>query len=191
MDLFEAIEKRRTIRKFLAPPTERQIERLLEAGAMAPSAMDRKAWFVIMISDLETREKLGEIKRKLNATFTPDTEAGRAMLQVQKNAFSNSTSLMVYTHAPEPREEHRYDMGSAWLFIENLCLAAVAEGLGTQIFSYWGNAEKEVDQLLGVPDRFRQVSGVNVGVSHPDFKAPARGLKPKTKWIFRGKWPTE
>ena len=35
MDLLEAIEKRRTIRKFSAPPAEEQLERILEAGAKA------------------------------------------------------------------------------------------------------------------------------------------------------------
>ncbi len=189
MDVSEAIGKRRTIRKFSAPPTEQQIERLLTAGAMAPSAMDRKPWFVITVTDPQTREKLGDIKKKLNATFMPDTENGRALLQIQKNAFQNSTSLMVYTYGPEPEQDHRFDLGSAWLFIGTVCLEAAGQGLGTQIFSYWGDAEKEVDRLLCVPDIFRQVSGINVGVPHPDFKPPAKVFKPKVNWIFREKWP--
>ncbi len=187
MDISEAMGKRRTIRKFSAPPTEQQIERLLSAGAMAPSAMDRKPWFVITVTDPQTREKLGDIKKKLNATFMPDTENGKALLQIQKNAFHNSTSLMVYTYGPEPEQDHRFDL--AWLFIGTVCLEAAAEGLGTQIFSYWGDAEKEVDRLLCVPDSFRQVSGINVGVPHPDFKPPAKVFKPKANWIFREKWP--
>ncbi len=80
MDVSEAIGKRRTIRKFSAPPTEQQMERLLSAGAMAPSAMDRQPWFVITVTDPQTRERLGDIKKKLNAAFTPDTEKGRALL---------------------------------------------------------------------------------------------------------------
>ncbi len=189
MDISEVIGTRRTIRKFSAPPTGHQIERLLSAGAKAPSAMDRQAWFVITVTDPQTREKMGDIKKKLNATFTPDTESGRALLQIQKNAFRNSTSLMVYTYAPEPAQDHRFDLGSAWLFIGTVCLAAAAEGLGTQIFSYWGDAEKEVDRLLGVPEAFRQVSGINVGVPHPDFKPAPKVFKAKTKWVFRDKWP--
>lgn len=191
MDLWEAIEKRRTIRKFSAPPTEEQLERLLEAGAKAPSAGNRQAWFVIIISDPETKEKLGEIKKNLNATFTPDTETGRAMLHMQKDVFNNSTSLMFYTYAPEPTDPHRYDMGSVWLFVENLCLVAVSEGLGTQLFAYWDDAEEEVNQLLGVPDKYKQVIGVNIGVQHSDFKPPKKVLKSKSKWIFREKWAAD
>jgi nitroreductase len=191
MDLWETIEKRRTIRKFSAPPTEEQLDRLLEAGAKAPSAGNRQAWFVIIINAPGTREKLGEIKKTLNATFTPDTETGRAMLQMQKDVFNNSTSLMFYTYAPEPDDPHRYDMGSAWLFVENLCLAAVSEGLGTQLFAYWDDAEEEVNRVLGVPDKYKQVIGVNVGIPDPAFRPATKVLKSKSKWIFREKWPAD
>ncbi|NIS22465.1 nitroreductase family protein [candidate division KSB1 bacterium] len=191
MDLWETIEKRRTIRKFSASPTEEQLDRLLEAGAKAPSAGNRQAWFVIIVNAPETRAKLGEIKKNLNATFTPDTEKGRTMLQMQKDVFNNSTSLMFYTYAPEPDDPHRYDMGSAWLFVENLCLAAVSEGLGTQLFAYWDDAEEEVNQVLGVPEKYKQVIGVNVGVPDPAFKPATKVLKSKSKWIFRENWPAD
>ena len=190
MDLWEVIENRRTIRNFSAPPTEQQLDRLLNAAAKAPSAHNRQAWFVVIVNNSETKEKLGEIKKNLNAAFTPDTEKGRAMLQRQKDVFKNSTSVMIYTFAPEPKDEHRYDMGSAWLFVGNLCLAAVPEGLGAQIFSYWGDAEQAVNQLLGVPNKYQQVSGVNIGVPHPDFEPSTKVLKPKSKWIYREGWPT-
>jgi nitroreductase len=189
MDVFEAIGKRRTIRKFSAPPSEQQVERLLSAGAMSPSAMDRRPWFVVTVTDPQTREDLAEIKKRLNATFTPDTENGRALLKIQKNAFRHSTSLLVYTYAPEPAQDHRFDVGSAWLLIGTVCVAAAAEGLGTQIFSYWGEAENEVDRLLGVPEGFRQVSGINIGVPDPDVKPPAKAIKPLARWVFRERWP--
>ena len=184
MDIYEAIEKRRTIRRFKAPPTEDQLEHLLSAGAKAPSAGNRQAWFVVIINDPKTKEQMGEIKRKINAAFTPDTEGGRERLQAQKDAFRNCTSLMFYTYAPEPHDEHRYDMGSAWLFIENFCLSAVMEGLGTQIVAYWEEGEKEVDRLLKVPEKYKQVSCVNVGIPDPHYKPKQKVFKPTEKWIF-------
>ena len=191
MDLLEVIEKRRTIRKFSAPPTEQQIERVLEAGSKAPSAGNKQAWFVIIVNNHDTREKLGEIKRKLSFTFLPDTEETRIRAQMQKEVFNDCTSLVFYTYAPEPDDEHRYDMGSAWLFVENLCLTAVSEGLGTQLFAVWGDAEGELNELLGVPDRFKYVVGVNIGVPHPDYKPSTKVLKPQSEWIFQEKWPME
>ncbi len=191
MELWQVIEKRRTIRKFSAPPTVQQLERVLEFGARAPSAGNRQAWFVVVVNDSKTRERMGEIKKNLNAAFTPDTEKGRDMLRIQKDAFNNCTSLVFYTYAPEPSDPHRYDMGSVWLLIENLCLAAAEDGLGTQIVAFWDDAEKEVDQLLGIPEKYRQVVGVNIGVPHPNYQPPAKVLKSKSKWIFKETWPRD
>jgi nitroreductase len=188
MELWDVFEKRRTIRKFSLPPSEEQLKRLLKAGSLAPSAGNRQAWFVVIVSDPATREKLGTIKHTQNAAFTPDTEKGRALLEAQREVFRNSTSLMVYTFAPAEKDPHRYDMGSAWLFVENFCLAAVPEGLGTQMFAYWDDFEKEVNRMLGVPDEYRQVIGINVGVPHPEYTPPVKMYKGESKWVFRETW---
>lgn len=188
MELWDVFEKRRTIRKFFSPPSEEQLKRLLKAGSLAPSAGNKQAWFVVVINDPATIEKLGTIKHTQNAAFTPDTEKGRALLQAQKEVFRNSTSLIVYTFAPEEKDPHRYDLGSAWLFVENFCLAAIPEGLGTQMFAYWDDFEKEVNHILGVPDKYKQVIGINVGVPHPDHKPPQKVYKAESKWIFQETW---
>jgi nitroreductase len=189
MDFWKVIEDRRTIRKFTAPPTAEQLDRLLEAGAKAPSAGNKQAWFVVVITDPDVRRRLGEIKWKINTAFTPDTERGRALLQAQKDVFVDSTALMFYTFAPEPGDPHRYDLGSVWMMMENISLAAVPMGLATQIFTYWDTAEAEVNRLLAAPEKYRQVAGMNIGVPHPDFQPAAKVFKTKLKWIFREKWP--
>lgn len=191
MELWEVFEKRRTIRRFVAPPGEAQLQRLLRAGSLAPSAGNKQAWFVVVITDAATRERLAAIKHTENAAFTADTERGRALLAAQREVFGNSTSLMVYTFAPEERDPHRYDLGSAWLFAANLCLAALPEGLGTQMFAYWDEYEREVDRLLGVPARYRQVIGINVGVPDPAYAPPAKLYKNEAGWIFRETWKAE
>jgi len=56
-----------------------------------------------------------------------------------------------YTFASEPDDPHRYDLGSVWMLMENVSLAAVPMGLGTQIFTYWNEAETEVDRRIDSP----------------------------------------
>jgi len=189
MDLWKVIEDRRTIRRFAAPPTTEQLDRLLEAGAKAPSAGNKQAWFVVVITDPAVRRRLGEIKWQINVVYSPDTERGRALLQAQKDVFVDSTALVFYTFAPEPDDPHRYDMGSVWMMMENISLASVAMGLGSQIFTYWDEAEVEVNRLLEVPEKYRQVAGMNIGRPHPDFQPATKVFKSKSKWIYRGKWP--
>jgi nitroreductase len=162
MDLRAAIEKRRTIRRFIAPPTEEQLERILEAGAKAPSAGNKQAWFVVVVTEQETIHHLGRIKKRILLKYFPDTEKGQAMLQQQEKAFNNCTTLMVYSYAPEEKDQHRYDMGSAWLFVGNLCLAALEENLGTQIVAFWEDGEEEIDDMLDIPSKYRQCTAVNI-----------------------------
>lgn len=188
MDLRAAIEKRRTIRRFIAPPTEEQLERLLEAGSKAPSAGNKQAWFVVVLTEQETRQRLGKIKKRIMLRYFPDTEESRIRLDRQVKAFNNCTTLMVYSYAPEEKDPHRYDMGSAWLFVENLCLTALEENLGTQIVAFWEDGEEEIDKMLGVPSKYRQCAAVNIGVPDPSYKPPEKVFKPKSKWVFREKW---
>ena len=189
MDLIAAIEKRRTIRRFAAPPTDEQLQRILEAGALAPSAGNKQAWFVVVIKDEKTIHRLGEIKRRILVDYFPKTDKGREMLQEQQDAFDRCTTILVYSYAPEEKDPHRYDMGSAWLFVENVCLAALEENLGTQIVAFWSDGEEEIDRMLGVPPQYKQCTSVNIGVPDPDYQPPQKVLKPPSKWIFQEKWP--
>jgi nitroreductase len=189
MDLMTAIESRRTTRRFVGQPTEEQINRLLRAGSLAPSAGNKQAWFVVVVTDPAVTAQLGEIKKRQNAYMHDESEESQARLQVQRDAFNNCTSLVFYTYAPEIRDEHRYDMGSVWLLVENLCLAAVPEGLGSQIVAFWGETELDVNRLLGVPEKYRQVISVNVGVPDPSYQPPEKVIKSEAKWIFKEKWP--
>lgn len=69
------------------------------------------------------------------------------------------------------------------MLMENICLAAVAEGLGTRVVSFWDWAGGEVNKLLKVPEGKRQVSGINIGV--PDEELGPRVLKPQDEWVHR------
>jgi nitroreductase len=61
MEVCEAIAYRRSIRNYLDKPVEKEkIERVLEAGRLAPSAANMQEWHFIIVRDKELREKLTE-----------------------------------------------------------------------------------------------------------------------------------
>ena len=101
MDIWDAINFRRTIRKFSAPPTKEQLQRVLEAAGKAPSAGNRQAWFAVVVNDLNTKEKLAEYKLGLVPFRGPETDEARAQREAQTEVFKNCTTIIFYTYVPE------------------------------------------------------------------------------------------
>ncbi len=61
MDAFEAINTRRSIRKYQDRPVpEEHIQKMLSAAMMAPSAMNSQPWHFIVISDRQLLREIGE-----------------------------------------------------------------------------------------------------------------------------------
>ena len=56
--MLETIRNRRSVRQFTSDPvTQEQVEKLLEAGIMAPSAMNKQPWHFIVCRDREMMER--------------------------------------------------------------------------------------------------------------------------------------
>ena len=61
MDLFEAINNRRSIRKYKTDPVdEEKINRILEAGRWAPSWANTQCWRFIVVRDSQVKAKVAE-----------------------------------------------------------------------------------------------------------------------------------
>jgi nitroreductase len=61
MEFMEVIKKRRSIRNFKEEEVSKEdIEKILEAGQMAPSASNLQAWRYIVVTDADTRAKLAQ-----------------------------------------------------------------------------------------------------------------------------------
>ncbi len=87
MDLYEAIEKRRTIRIFKKGASEEQVRKILLAGSKAPSAGNRQSWEFIVIDDPKTIDRLGEIKYRLNRKFSPGP--GETQKEVERTSLKS------------------------------------------------------------------------------------------------------
>ena len=179
MDVYEAIDRRRTIRVFKKAATEEQLRRVILAGSKAPSAGNRQSWEFVTIDDSKIIEQIGEIKFKLNRKFTPgpgetqkDVE-DRALSQ--KKGFQNSSIVAVCTRSG--------DVGTGWLAVENMSLAAVAEGLGSNIISYWDEGKKEVEAILGLPEDYELTCVLKFGVPGGEGTPPKK--RPEFSWLHK------
>jgi nitroreductase len=179
MDIYAAIEKRRTIRVYKKGATQRQLRKIILAGTKAPSGGNSQAWEFIVIDDPKIIDRLGEIKYQLNRTFTPETGETRKAVEdralFQKKSFEHATIVAVCS-----RRGHD---GDGWLCVENMSLAAVAEGLGTGIVFYWDEAQKEAEKLLRIPKKYFLVCVLKIGV--PGEVRGPRKLRPASSWLHR------
>jgi nitroreductase len=145
----EVLEKRRSIRKYKdAPIPKEKILKMLEAARIAPSASNRQPWHFIVVENKETIKKLAKQEWAAEA---PLMIVGLADQAASPNWCSN-------------------DLGIAF---EHLVLAATNLGLGTCWMGQTGR-EEMIKGLLGIPDNFKVVAVIPIGV--PD-EAP----KPKER----------
>ncbi|MDJ0764911.1 MAG: nitroreductase family protein [Myxococcota bacterium] len=170
MDVFEAINDRRSVRKFTAENVDdKDLQRMLEAGQMAPSWVNFQVWEIITVRDNSTKEKLA-------ATLSEKNPARRAV-----------ASAPVVLVACGRKGESGYKKGMAttvlgdWLmfdvalFLHNVTLAAHALGYGTVHVGLFDHVA--VAELLGVPDTVQVVELLPIGRPlDPPKKAPRRRL---------------
>jgi nitroreductase len=146
MEVLPEILKRRSVRSFTSQPVEKeQLERILEAARLAPSAKNRQEWRFVAIQKKETRQKMME------AAFGQDY-VGQAPLIV-----AVCTTNIDY-HMPNGQLSYPIDLSFAACHI---VLQAVHEGLGTCCITTFD--EQEVCDLLTIPFSMRVVLLILVG----------------------------
>ena len=182
MDVYEAIDKRRTVRFFKKTATEEQLRRIILAGSKAPSGGNRQPWEFILIDDPKIIDQLAELKYQLNRKFTPgegETQEDvdeRALKQ--KKGFQNASVVGVCTGAGQSV--------NGWLAVENMSLAAAAEGLGSNIISYWAAEKKEVEKALALPPDYELTCVLKFGVPAEEAVPPKR--RPEWSWLHKNKF---
>ena len=99
MDLYETIERRRTIRVFKAAATEEQLKKLILAGTKAPSAVNRQPWEFVIVDDPGLVEQIASIKYELTMKNALEDFEGVAALKEraldQKESFKNASIVAV------------------------------------------------------------------------------------------------
>jgi len=150
MDVFEAIAKRRSIRKYQDKDVDdKLIGVLLWAAAQAPSAGNLQDWRFIVVRDKKTKELLYNAALKQeHVKQAPVLIVVAADLEVQSLRYGKRGELV-------------YALEDCAAAIENILLAATALGLGT----CWIGAfdEEDVKNILRLPDFLRPIAIITVG----------------------------
>lgn len=174
MNIYEAINKRQSIRKYKPDPVSDDIlERILKAVQRAPSGKNGQPWRFIVVKDDTLRKALVPACR--DQAFIADAPVIIVGCAVEEESYPKQGGYM---------KSWSIDLGIAFT---HLMLAAAAEGLGT----CWIGAfeEDKVKQALNISDKFRVVGLTPLG--YPLELPPLRTRKPLSDIVFYNQAPTK
>ncbi|WP_413116375.1 nicotinate-nucleotide--dimethylbenzimidazole phosphoribosyltransferase [Streptomyces sp. CY1] len=167
------MRERRDIRNgFRSDPIPHEVLlRVLEAAHTAPSVGHSQPWDFVVIRSAETRRAMHELAMRQRDAYAKSLPKGRAkqFKELKVEAILETPVNIVVT--ADPTRGGRHTLGrhtqpqmapySSALAVENLWLAARAEGLGVGWVSFFD--EREMVRELGLPDHLEIVAYLCVG----------------------------
>ncbi|KAA0007449.1 MAG: nitroreductase family protein [Thermoplasmata archaeon] len=163
MEVKEAIEKRRSIRKYKSKDVELSIVgKLLYYANLAPSAGNLQARDFIIVDDKELKKKIAR------AAYNQEFVEEAPVLVV---FCANLKRIAPYGE----RGKNLYCIQDVAAAIQNFLLAALDEGLAT----CWVGAfdENEVSRLLGLPSEVRPVAIITLGYGDEEAYSDRMDIK--------------
>jgi len=161
LDVFEAIMRRRSVRAYTSEKvSEEEVEKLIEAARLAPSAGNIQPWEFVIVTNAEIKRRLAEAA--LHQTFI---EEAPVVIVVCANVAQSSWGY-------GSRGANLYCLQDTAAATENILLAAIALELAT----CWVGAfhEDEVAKVINTPRNVRPVAIIPVGRAAEKPRAPPK-----------------
>lgn len=171
MDVYQAIQKKRAIRKFKSQPlTDHEIKTILNAARLAQSSKNMQAWSFIAITQKDTLLKLSRCGQFAGHI------AGAAL------------AVAIITPDPDIRFNVMFDAGQAASYMQ---LAAWEMGIGSCLATIYEHDEAR--ELLGFPEDMHIRIAISFGYPLRESAKPARktGRRPFREVIHMEKWEPE
>jgi nitroreductase len=187
MDLYEAASTTRAVRRLRPDPIPLgTLRRVLRAATWAPSGGNLQPWHVIAVSDRALKQALAALYRELWSDYAAQRRAliaplPAAMREAAERTLRSGDYLahhmgeapVVNVFCFHPERLHITDtelgrpsvVGGASLYpaVQNLLLACRAEGLGCVLTTLLCGREKEVRELLEIPEPWATCAFVPIG----------------------------
>lgn len=205
MEFYEVIGRRRTVRDFekeeISPEV---IERIIRAAFQAPTNDHMRDWHYIVIQDKGTVAKLLDIipdgisdkdmEQLLIDWKLDDAEQQsmyRSAVPKQHKMLMDAAAVVIpllkqKTDILHPDNlSHLNGFASIWCSIENIFLAATAEGYACTLRIPLGNEDKYAKDVLGFPDDYFMPCFIGIGKpkkGEPTVKQKDIDLRERIHW---------
>ena len=206
MEFYQAIESRRTVRDFKKQEVRQDVlMRILDAGLKAPTYDHQREWEYVILREQHDKDEALQFVREFAMAQTENYMAKLVSGTLQQKMYANAMPkqysmlndsdcvILPFFKAPagllRPTSFSSLNSLTAmWCCIENIFLAAAAEGLACSMRIPVGNEGDKVAKIVGAPDGYRLPC--YIGLGHPDENAAVLEQVPYTvqeKTHF-GKW---
>ena len=188
MEFFDVINSRRTVREFkdeIIP--EEILEKIIDVAFKAPTNDHMRDWHYIIVRDKNVAAKLLDIIPKgisdddmeqlikdWNLSDLLQQECYRNAVPKQYRMLFDASAIIIpllkqKTDILHPENiSHLNGFASIWCSIENIWLAATAEGYGCNVRIPLGNEEQIAREALGIPDHFMIPCFIGIGCPRED-----------------------
>jgi nitroreductase len=176
MDTFEAINARRSIRKYKSDPvSDADLQRVLEAAHWAPSWANTQCWRFIVVRNPEMKTAVADCLTKVK--FEGEWLENAAVGAIKQAPILIVACAEMGIAGCHPDGTPATDKGDWLMFdvalaIENITLAARALGLGTVIVGAFD--AKKAAEILGVPEGYCVVTMTPLGFPDHTGQPPPR-----------------
>jgi len=188
MDLYEAIKGRRSIRRFKPDPVPQEVlERIFEMAIWAPSGMNLQNWYFLVVTG-ERKEALVRLASKGYDYIEPVLKEVFAekppVVEATKKFFSRlgGAPVLVLAFYEPTKERPETSVQTVAAAIQNLLLAAHAEGLGTCWMTGPVHVADQINEFLEI--RNKRLVAV-IPMEYPDESPPAPKRKPN-RVVYEG-----
>jgi nitroreductase len=194
MELFEALTGMRAMKRLRRDPVPRELlEQAIEIATHAPSGISAYNIRYVVVQEPAAKLEIGRRYREAWERYLGMTPAGpppgqteemvergnRATTWQANHLHEAPALILVYMAGARPLLEHpvyaRAVNGQAWVAVQSLMLALRGLGLGAAITTLHLSFEREIDELLGVPEDAAGFVMIPVGYPMGRF-GPARGV---------------
>lgn len=207
MDLYQAVFRRRDVRREFtgqSVPAE-VLDRVLSAAHAAPSVGLSQPWDFVLVDDDDLRRRFQRHVASEREVFAAGLSGEQASTfsRIKVEGILEASLGVVVTYDPDrgsPAVLGRHAIADAGLYstclaIQNLWLAATAEGLGVGWVSFY--REDFLRQLLAIPASVRPVAWLCLGSvsglqDAPDLERVGwRQRRPLAEAVHRNRYSSE
>ncbi len=200
--VYRAIRERRDMRHFSGEPLDSEIlKRLLQAAHQAPSVGLMQPWRFIRITDSQLRASIrGLVEQERQATADVMNEREAEFLRLKVEGMDRCAEVLVVA-LMDQREKHIFgrrtlpemDLASVSCAIQNLWLAARAEGVGVGWVSLFD--PEALGDLLQMPEGSKAIAVLCIGPVDKFYERPMleqegwAEVQPLEALLAENRWP--